>query len=82
MSRDEPATRIVARFHYRHEGELAQGYLRDAGVDAALFVDDAGGADVGMAFVNLARLVVRAEDAERALELLRDLDILPSEQEP
>lgn len=82
MSRDEPTTKIVARFHYRHEGELAQGYLRDAGVDAALFVDDAGGADAGLAFVNPARLVVRAEDAERALELLRDLDILPSEQEP
>ncbi len=82
MRRDEPATRIVARFNYRYEGELAQGYLRDAGLDAALFVDDAGGADLGMAFVNPARLVVRAEDEERALGLLRDLGILPSEEEP
>ena len=82
MRRDEPATRIVAHFHYRHEGEFAQAYLHDAGVDAALFVDDAGGADAGLAFVNPARLMVRTEDAERALELLRDLGILPSEQEP
>lgn len=81
VSDDAPATRIVARFHYRHEGELAQGYLRDAGVDAALFVDDAGGADLGLAFVNPARLVVRAEDEQQALELLRDLGILPTDSE-
>ncbi len=42
MSSDRSDTKIVARFHYRHEGELAQGYLRDAGVESILFVDDAG----------------------------------------
>ncbi len=74
-------TTIVARFHYRHEGELAQGYLRDAGVESILFVDDAGGADCGLAFVNPGRLVVRLEDEEQAVELLRDLGFLEGEQQ-
>ena len=73
-------TQIVARFHYRHEGELAQGYLRDAGVESILFVDDAGGADCGLAFVNPGRLVVRLEDERQAVELLRDLGFLEGEQ--
>ena len=32
---------IVARFHYRHEGELARGYLETAGVESVLLIDDA-----------------------------------------
>lgn len=67
---------VVARFHYRHEGELAHGYLKDAGIDAGLFVDDAGGMEVGMAFSNPARLVVRPREAERAREVLRDAGML------
>ncbi len=80
MTGDRSDTKIVARFHYRHEGELAQGYLRDAGVESILFVDDAGGADCGLAFVNPGRLVVRREDEEQAVELLRDLGFLEGEQ--
>ena len=76
MNRDRIPTTIVARFHYRHEAELAHGYLESAGVDAALLIDDAGGMDVGLAFVNPARRVVRAEDEERAREVLIDVGIL------
>lgn len=76
MSRDRIPTTIVARFHYRHEAELAHGYLENAGVDVALLIDDAGGMDVGLAFVNPARLVVRAEDEGRAREVLIDVGIL------
>ncbi len=76
MSRGRISTVVVARFHYRHEGELAHGYLRSAGLDAALFIDDAGGMDVGLAFVNPARLVVRAEDEERARRVLVDAGML------
>ncbi|MGH7503070.1 MAG: hypothetical protein ACREL7_15190 [Longimicrobiales bacterium] len=68
-------TTIVARFGYRHEGELAKGYLEDARIDAMLFVDDASGIEAGMAFVNKARLVVRREDAERARDVLRSAGI-------
>ena len=38
----------------------------------ALLIDDAGGMDVGLAFVNPARVVVRAEDEERARAVLVD----------
>ncbi len=76
MSRDRILTTVVARFHYRYEAELAHGYLESAGVDAALYVDDAGGMDVGLAFVNPARIVVRTEDEERAREVLLDAGML------
>ena len=76
MSRDRIPTTIVARFHYRHEAELARGYLESAGVDSALLIDDAGGMDVGLAFVNLARLVVRDEDKQRARGVLVDAGML------
>ena len=70
-------TTIIARFGYRHEGELAKGYLDDAGIDSMLFIDDAAGIEAGMAFVNKARLVVRNEDAERARDVLRTAGIPP-----
>jgi len=78
VSRDRIQTSIVARFHYRHQAELAHGYLENAGVDAALLIDDAGGMDVGLAFVNPARIVVRAEDEERARGVLVDAGMLES----
>ncbi len=76
MTDSESPTTVVARFHYRHEAELAHGYLEDAGIDTALFIDDAGGMDVGLAFVNPARVVVRTEDKARALEVLADTGML------
>ena len=66
------STTVIARFITRHEGELAQGFLQEQGVPAALFVDDAGGAEAGMAFVNPARLAVRGDDAAKAAQILYD----------
>ena len=76
MSRARIPTTVVARFHYRHEAELAHGYLEDAGVPSALFIDDAGGMDVGLAFVNPARVLVRVEDDKRARSVLADVGML------
>ena len=76
MSRDRIMTTVVARFHYRHGAEMAHGYLESAGVDSALLIDDAGGMDVGLAFVNPARLVVRDDDEERARSVLVDAGML------
>ena len=76
MSRGRISTMVVARFHYRHEAELAHGFLESAGVDSALHIDDAGGMDVGLTFVNPARLVVRVEDEERARQVLVDAGML------
>lgn len=66
----ESEVTVIARFHYRHEAELASGYLASAGITAALFMDDGGGAQAGMAFVAPGRLVVGAEDRLAALEVL------------
>lgn len=67
---------IVARYHYRHEADFARQVLEDAGIPAALQIDDAGGIEMGMAFVNPARIRVRAEDAERARDALRGAGLL------
>ena len=82
MSRDRISTTIVARFHYRHEAELAHGYLESAGVNSMLHIDDAGGMDVGLAFVNPARIVVRVEDEERARQVLVDAGMLETPDTP
>jgi hypothetical protein len=69
LSRSEE-TAVIARFNLRHEGEIALGFLRDADITAALFIDDAGGTEPNLAFVSPARLVVRSEDRARAREIL------------
>ena len=60
----------VAEYLYRHEAELAAGFLRSAGVPFRLQVDDAGGADAGVTIARPAVLWVRAEDADEAREIL------------
>lgn len=69
-------TVVVARFHYRHQAELAHGYLQDAGIPAGLFIDDAGGMEVGLAFANPARLVVHRDREEEAREILESAGVL------
>jgi len=82
VSRDRISTTIVARFHYRHEAEMAHGYLESAGVNSILHIDDAGGMDVGLTFVNPARIVVRVEDEERARQVLVDAGMLEAPDTP
>jgi hypothetical protein len=66
--REEPV--VVARFYYRHEAEFAKSYLDAAGIESAIFADDAGGAEVALSFSNSVRLLVRPEDAEYARAVL------------
>jgi hypothetical protein len=68
-------TELVARFSSRQEGELAKGYLDDAGVESILTVDDAGG-NLGLTLDNSAALFVRATDSVQAREVLRDAGVL------
>lgn len=75
-SADDPV--VVARFHYRHQAELAHGYLRDAGIESALFIDDAGGMEVGLAFANPARLLVRPRDLAEAHDVLEGAGMVES----
>lgn len=61
---------ILARFRYRHEAELAAGFLIDAGIPYRLQIDDAGGVDFGATFTRPPVLWVREEDAAEAREVL------------
>lgn len=61
-------TRVVATFKYRHEAEFAKSYLDMEGIEAIISNDDVGGAYPGV--LTGARLIVREEDADRALAVL------------
>lgn len=67
---------VVARFNYRHEAELARGYLEDAGIASVLAADDAAGIEAGLTFSNPAELKVEAARAEEARRVLRDAGVL------
>jgi hypothetical protein len=60
----------IAEFQYRHEAELAAGFLSDAGIPFRLQSDDAGGADLGLSMLRPSVLWVRALDVEAARELV------------
>jgi len=59
---------VVCTFLNRVEAEMAQGALEAAEIESIVSADDAGGTDFGLAGV---RLLVRAEDAERAGRLVQ-----------
>jgi len=59
---------VVGTFPNRIEAEIAQGALEAAEIESIVSADDAGGTDPGLGGV---RLLVRAEDAERAGRLVQ-----------
>ena len=59
---------MLARFRYRHEAELAAGFLRDGGIPFRMQIDDAGGVDNGTTFTRPPVLWVRAADLDEARE--------------
>jgi hypothetical protein len=63
-------TVIVATFAYRHEAEFAKATLDSAGIDSVLSIDDAGGAEAGLSFVNPARIIVSIGDHNSAQSVL------------
>jgi hypothetical protein len=65
-------TRVVATYAYRHEAEFARETLRAAGIESVLIADDAGGAYGPLSFTRGLRLLVLAEEADRARALLAD----------
>ena len=71
VSSSEPGPVEIMRYHYRHQAEMAQGLLADAGIDSAIVSDDAGGMYAGIAAV---RLLVASEDASRANQILEELE--------
>jgi hypothetical protein len=73
-------TVVIAIFAYRHEGEMAQGFLTDADIESVLLVDDTGGLTIRLTIPG--RLVVRKEDEAEARAILEELDILPGAAPP
>ena len=61
---------VIRSFNTAIDAELAKSALDAAEIDSFIQTDDAGGMRPHMAFALGARLVVRAEDAERAVRLL------------
>jgi len=62
---------VVRTYADRFEAELAHSVLEAAGIESIVQADDAGGMRPALAFSNGAALLVRADDAERADEVLR-----------
>jgi hypothetical protein len=60
---------VLRDFLNKAEAELAQGALQAQGVDSLIQADDAGGEEPGL-WMGGVRLLVRAQDAERARKIL------------
>lgn len=61
---------VVRTFNTAIDAELAKSALDAAEVESFIQMDDAGGMRPHLVFAQGARLVVRAEDAERAASIL------------
>ncbi len=65
---------VLQTFPNRIEAEMAAGLLNSEGVEAMVVADDAGGAYPSLQFVRGVRLMVAAEDAYRAREILKAME--------
>ncbi len=66
---DDSKLIVVADFPNRIDAEIAQSALEAAGIESFVSADDAGGLRPNL-WLSGVRLVVRDEDARRALEVL------------
>jgi hypothetical protein len=71
-------TVVIASFRYRHEADFARSFLDLEGVDSFVAGDDAGGMQPGI--MSGARVIVRAEDEQRAREILSRQQNIDSSQ--
>jgi hypothetical protein len=76
MSQDEEVV-LVRGFGDRLEGELARITLEAAGIQSALFADDAGGAQPAMTLSNPSRLLVHQDDIAEARAVLEEAGLYP-----
>ena len=65
-----PALVVVRTFLNRFEADLAKSALEAAEIESVVRPDDAGGMEPGLWVGNGIELLVRAQDAERAAEIL------------
>jgi hypothetical protein len=69
---------VVHSFGNRQEAEMAKSALDAAEIDSFVRSDDGGGMEVGLWSSNGVKVLVRAEDADAAREILD----LPAEPTP
>ena len=62
----------VGTYPNKIEAEIAQGALEAADIEAMVSADDAGGLQPGLWVGEGVRVLVRAEDAERASKILNE----------
>lgn len=67
---DEEELVAVGTYPNRIDADLAQSALEAAEIEAIVTADDAGGLQPGLWVGEGVRVLVRAEDAERAKEIL------------
>ena len=67
---------IIVFRYYRNELDavMAKSVLDSEGIPAIIIKDDAGGMVPGMQFISGVRLMIRASDWERAVEILGEED--------
>ncbi len=65
---------ILEKFPNRIQAEMALGLLEAEGIQAWISADDAGGLYPSLQFVRGVRLLVFAEDADRAREILKAME--------
>ncbi len=66
---ENPELIVIGDYQDKLEAELAHGALQAAGIDSMVSADDAGGEEPGL-WMGGVRLLVRAEDAKQAKEVL------------
>ena len=64
---------VVVLRDSRMKAEIVAGVLRSDGIEVMVSTDDAAGAAPHIGFAQGTRLLVRAEDAERARELIANV---------
>ena len=67
---DDEKLVAVGTYQNKIDAELAQGALEAADIEAMVAADDAGGLQPSLWVGEGVRVLVRAEDAERAKEIL------------
>ena len=61
---------VLRTFNNHVQADLARGALQAAGIEAMVRADDAGGQEVGLWTGNGVQVLVRAEDAAVAADVL------------
>ncbi|MFP4472507.1 MAG: hypothetical protein ACLFPX_01380 [Candidatus Omnitrophota bacterium] len=66
--------RIVREYLHRHYAELAQGLLKEQGIESLLQSDDCGGWRPQLSFGSSIKLKVREKDFDQAVDVLKILE--------